>query len=161
MKRTGVYARRALNILVVSEDVKKRRFRAERDFGLVVGAVLLLLGAWWFYREKFPVVRPYFLAVGGALVLFGLVLPRALRWPNRAWMALAEALGYVMTRVVLALVYFLVVTPIGIVKRLTGWDPLSRRTGRSGKGGDGKGGGSYWRPYSGRQQDARHYEKMY
>jgi hypothetical protein len=134
--------------------VKKRRWRAERDFGVAVGGVLVLLGAWWLYRDKFAGVRPYFLGVGAALVLLGLVFPRALRWPNRAWMALAEVLGYVMTRVVLALVYFLIVTPIGVAKRLTGWDPLSRRAPRAG-------GGSYWRPYPERQQDPRHFEKMY
>ena len=132
--------------------MKKSRFRAERDFGLLVGAVLALLGAWWFYRDKFPTVRPWFLGAGAALIALGLLLPRSLRWPNRAWMALAEVLAFVMTRVVLAVVYFLIVTPIGVVKRLTGWDPLSRRGGR---------GGSYWRPYPERQKDPRHYEKMY
>lgn len=130
-----------------------RAFRAERDFGVVVGTVLALLGAWWLYRGKFPGVRPYFLGVGAALVALGLVFPRALVWPNRAWTGLAEALAFVMTRVVLALVYFLVVTPIGVIKRLTGWDPLSRRAPR--------GTGSYWKPYPERQQDTRHYEKMY
>lgn len=130
-----------------------RAYRAERDFGVAVGAVSALLGAWWLYRDKFPGVRPYFLGAGVALVLFGLAAPRALVWPNRAWMALAEALGFVTTRVVLALVYFLVVTPIGVCKRLTGWDPLSRRGPR--------GAGSYWRPYPARQHDPRHYEKMY
>jgi hypothetical protein len=130
-----------------------RRYRAERDFGVVVGAVLALLGAWWLYRGKFPGVRPYFVGAGALLVVLGLAFPRALHWPNRAWTALAEALAYVMTRVVLALVYFLVVTPIGVVKRLTGWDPLSRRAPREG--------GSYWKPYPERQQDTRHYEKMY
>jgi hypothetical protein len=44
------------------------------------------------------------------------------------------------------------VTPIGFVKRLFGWDPLSRRAPAS---------ESYWRPYSDRQKDARHYEKMF
>ena len=134
------------------QTATKRRFRAERDFGLAVGTVLLLLGAWWLWRGKFETVRAFFVGAGALLILLGLVAPRALRWPNRAWMALAEVLAYVMTRVVLALVYFLIVTPIGVAKRLTGWDPLGRR---------GKGGESYWRTYPERQQDPRHFEKMY
>jgi len=132
--------------------VKKRSHRAERDFGLVVGAVFALLGAWWLYRGKFAWVAPALMCVGAALVLFGLAFPRALVLPNRVWTALASALGYVMTRLILALVFFLIVTPIGVVKRLTGWDPLGRRTRR---------GESYWQTYPERQQDPRHFEKMY
>ena len=90
--------------------------------------------------------------LGAALVLLGAVFPRALIYPNKAWMKLAEALAFVMTRVILGIVFFFIVTPIGVTKRLFGWDPLHRRTGRS---------PSYWRPYSERQRDTRHYEKMY
>ncbi|MDQ3665012.1 MAG: SxtJ family membrane protein [Acidobacteriota bacterium] len=86
------------------------------------------------------------------LILLGLPFPRSLVYPNRAWMLLAEALGYVSTRIILGLVFFFLVTPIGVVKRLLGWDPLHRRAGS---------GSSYWRPYSDRQRDTRHYEKMY
>ena len=39
-------------------------------------------------------------------------------------MKLANGLSFVSTRVILALVFFLVITPLGVVKRLTGWDPL-------------------------------------
>jgi len=90
--------------------------------------------------------------LGAALVLLGAVFPRALIYPNKAWMKLAEALAFVMTRVILGIVFFFIVTPIGVTKRLFGWDPLHRRTGPS---------PSYWRPYSERQRDTRHYEKMY
>ncbi len=130
----------------------KRSFRIEREFGLIVGAVFLLLGTWWFYRGKFPDVSRALLLVGAALILLGTILPKALTYPNKAWMKLAEALAFVMTRVVLGIVFFLIVTPIGVVKRLFGWDPLYRRSGPS---------ESYWRPYSERQRDTRHYEKMY
>jgi hypothetical protein len=130
----------------------KRSFRIEREFGLVVGAVFVLLGAWWIYRGKFNGVAHIVLPLGSALILLGLVLPRALIYPNRAWMKLAEALSFVMTRVILGIVFFLIVTPIGVVKRLFGWDPLNRRGGRS---------PSYWKPYSDRQHDPRHYEKMF
>jgi len=90
--------------------------------------------------------------LGAALVLLALVFPRALMYPNKAWMKLAEALAFVMTRVILGIIFFFIVTPIGVTKRLFGWDPLYRRTGSS---------PSYWRPYSERQRNTRHYEKMY
>ena len=53
---------------------------------------------------------------------------------------------------VFAIVFFGVLTPIGLIKRAIGWDPLHRRAERS---------NSYWRPYSKRQLDPRHYEKMF
>ena len=132
--------------------MKKRSFRIEREFGLVVGAVFVLLGAWWIYRGKFTSVAYGVLPLGSALILLGLIWPRALVYPNKAWMKLAEALSFVMTRLILGIVFFLIVTPIGVVKRLLGWDPLNRRGGQS---------ASYWRPYSDRQRDPRHYEKMF
>jgi hypothetical protein len=131
---------------------RKRSWRVEREFGLVVGGVLTLLSSWWVYRGKFPELRQVTLPIGALLVLLGLLLPRALVWPNKAWMALAEVLSFVTTRIILAFVFFVIVTPIGFVKRLFGWDPLHRRAPAT---------DTYWRPYSERQRDPRHYEKMF
>lgn len=117
-----------------------------------MGAVFVLLSAWWIYRGKFTSAAYVLLPLGSALILLGLVFPKALIQPNRAWMKLAEVLAFIMTRLILGIVFFLIVTPIGVVKRLFGWDPLSRREGRS---------VTYWKPYSERQRDPRHYEKMY
>ena len=130
----------------------KKSIRAEREFGLIVGGVLVLLSFWWLYRGKFPVVSQITLPIGAVLVLLGLVFPQALVLPNRAWMAFAEVLSWVTTRIILAFVFFVIVTPIGMVKRLFGWDPLQRRAPAS---------DSYWKPYSERQRDPRHYEKMF
>jgi len=131
---------------------RKKSWRAEREFGLIVGGMLLLLSGWWVYRGKFHTVTQISLPVGIVLVALGVIIPRLLFYPNRAWMAFAEALSYVSTRIILGFVYFFVITPIGLIKRMTGWDPLNRRAPRS---------ESYWRDYSPRQRDSRHYEKMF
>jgi hypothetical protein len=132
--------------------MKKKSFRREREFGLVVGGVFVLLSGWWLYRGKFSNASHLTLPLGSLLILLGLLWPKALVWPNRGWMLLAEGLSFVTTRIILGVVFFLMITPIGVIKRLSGWDPLNRRSGRS---------ASYWRPYSERQHDPRHYEKMY
>jgi len=132
-----------------------RPLRVEREFGLLVGAILAALGAWWTYRDKFAGVRPWFLAAGLLLLALGALAPRLLRLPYRGWMRLAELLARVATTVILALVYFLVVTPIGLWKRLRGWDPLERRLAPQANGG------SYWRPYGGRRADPKHFDRMY
>jgi len=132
--------------------MSKKQFRVEREFGLIVGGIFVLMSCWWFYRGKFVTIREFTLPIGAILVVLGLVFPRALVLPNRAWMALAEVLSFISTRVILAVVYFVVLSPIGIIKRMSGWDPLHRRAPSS---------ESYWQPYSERQRDVRHYEKMY
>ena len=130
--------------------MKPRTFRAEREFGLLVGAVFSLLGLWWFYRGKFATAAYVFTITGTALVLLGAVFPRLLVIPRKLWMKLAEALAYVSSRIILAIIFFLVLTPIGLIKRAMGWDPLERRSGSR---------ESFWHPYPAR--DRRHYERMY
>lgn len=112
----------------------------------------MLFSLWWFYRGKFPHAARVTLPLGAVLILLGLLLPRSLVLLNKAWMALAEALAFVTTRVILAFVFFGIVTPIGLVKRMFGWDPLNRRAAHR---------ESYWKPYTERQRDPRHYEKMF
>ena len=129
----------------------RKSLRTEREFGFLVGGVLILLSAWWLYRGKFTSLAHVALPLGAALVILAALLPRALVLPSKAWMALAEALSFVTTRIVLAFVFFFVVTPIGFIKRF-GWDPLHRRAAP---------GYSYWQPYSERQRNPRHYEKMF
>ena len=130
--------------------MKPRTFRAEREFGLLVGAVFSLLGLWWFYRGKFATAAYVFTITGTVLVLLGAAFPRVLVIPRKLWMKLAEALAYVSSRIILAIIFFLVLTPIGVIKRAMGWDPLERRSASR---------ESFWGPYPAR--DRRHYEKMF
>ena len=132
--------------------MSKRSFRAEKEFGLIVGAILILLAGWWLYRGRFESATQVFFVVGSLLVVLALLWPRLLVLPNRAWMALATLLSYVTTPVILAFVFFFILTPIGLIKRTMGWDPLHRRAAA---------GDTYWHPYPKRQQNPRHYEKMY
>lgn len=134
------------------QKIKQPTFRAEREFGLLVGAVLILLGSWWLYRGHWLTVAKGFAGIGAVLVLFGALFPKALVFPNRAWMGLAKLISSVTTPIVLGLVYFLVFMPIGIVKRMSGWDPLRRRSPSA---------PSYWTPYNDRQRDPHHFEKMF
>lgn len=132
--------------------MQRRSYLIERNFGIVVGGVFAALGGWWLFRGKFHTVAPYVLGIGALLVVVGVTFPRALVIPNRLWMGLAEALSFVMTRVILGLIFFLVAMPIGLIRKMLGGDPLNRRRDAE---------ESYWRPYQTRQLDRRHYEKMY
>jgi hypothetical protein len=133
-----------------SSPVKPPTFRAEREFGLIVGGVLLALRLWWLYRGRFEIAGFILTLVGSALVVLGAFAPRLLVVPRKGWMKLAEVMAYVSSRIILAIVFFLVLTPIGLVKRAMGWDPLQRRAGSR---------DSFWQPYP--ERDRKHYEKMY
>ena len=127
-------------------------FWAEKQFGRGVGPILAAIGGWLTWRGGFTPVTSVVLGGGVLLLVLAIVSPRLLVWPNRGWMRLAEGLSFLSTRLVLGIVFFLAVTPIGTFKRLTGWDPLGRRRQPQ---------ESYWTPYPERVQDATHFEKMF
>jgi len=127
-------------------------FRAEREFGLLVGFMAILIGSWRLYRGHSEAVATGLLGAGSALAILGLLLPKALVLPNRWWMELAKWLSFITTPIILGIIFFLVVMPIGMVKKLFGWDPLRRRAPSA---------ISYWGPYNARQKDPHHFEKMF
>ncbi len=96
-----------------------------RRFGLTVGGVFLLLGcvSWWRAHEIAPRVM---WGLGAPLFVLGLVAPSLLAPVERGWMAMAEVLGRINTRLILTVLFFAVITPVGMVRR---WreDPLDRR----------------------------------
>ncbi len=95
-----------------------------RKFGLTVGTAFTLFGAisWWRGHELPPMVLAT-LAV--LLVIPALVAPRVLGPVQHYWMAFATVLGHVNTRIILTVLYYLVITPIGFVMRFRR-DPLNR-----------------------------------
>ena len=132
--------------------VLKSSFAQERQFGLIVGTVFTLLGGLWLYLGKLGFIAQGKLILGITLLVTGFVVPRALVLPRRGWMALAEFLFTLVSKVSLVLIYFLVFAPFGFIMRLRGWDPLQRRSVAA---------RSYWNDYSERQRNLHHYEKMY
>ena len=127
-------------------------FRAEREFGLLVGMMAILIGSRRLYQGRQGALATGLLGVGSALAILAIFFPRALVLPNRWWTALAKWLSLITTPIILGIIFFLVVMPIGMIKRLFGWDPLRRRAPSA---------VSYWTPYSARQKDTQHFEKMY
>ena len=98
--------------------------RALRRFGLQLGGFFVLFGAgsWWRGHAHRAFV---FWAIGATLVLVALVAPRALAGVERGWMRLGERLGQITAPIVLSVLYYLLVTPIGFVIRRFR-DPLDR-----------------------------------
>lgn len=96
-----------------------------RTFAWTVGAAFVALGALLAWRGR---VVPGAVAAGGGvlLALAGLAAPRRLAPVHRAWMALAMAMSRLTTPLLMAAVYFLVLTPIALARRLLGRNALVR-----------------------------------
>jgi hypothetical protein len=106
-----------------------------RRFALTVGAAFLALGAVLWSREH-PMGARILAGVGGTLVILGIAVPGKLGPLYRAWMGLALAISKVTTPIFMAVVFFLVITPISFVMRAVGKRPLRYNPAAS----------SYWRP---------------
>jgi hypothetical protein len=106
--------------------------RQLRHFGYLVGGIFGLIGLWpVVWRHQNP--RLWALAVAVVLVVPALVAPRILAPVYRVWMAAGEVLAWINTRILLGLVFYGIVTPIGLVMRLTGRDPMRRQLEPSGE----------------------------
>jgi hypothetical protein len=96
-----------------------------RQFGWLVGGIFLLLAVLpALTRHASP--RTWALVVGGALTVLGTLAPKGLGPVYRVWMAIGHVLGYVNTRLILALMFYGVFTPLGLLIRLFGRDPMNR-----------------------------------
>ena len=96
----------------------------------------------------------YLVAAGAVLIALGAVAPMLLSPLQRAWMSLAVVLGFIMSRVILSIIFFLVLTPIGVMGRLLGkqfldlsWAPGNKQ--------------SYWKKRSNPKIDPKTFEKQF
>ena len=85
-----------------------------RKFGLVVGPIFVLLAVW--IRWKHASIHAAFIfgGMGAFLLILGGFAPNALKNIYRVWMGFALAVGWIVSRVLLILLFYLVITPIGI-----------------------------------------------
>jgi len=105
-----------------------------RRFGLTVGGAFLLFAAiaWW---RGHPTTTTVLGSLGGALAVAGLVIPTLLGPVERAWMQLAHLMSKVTTPIVMGVMYLLVLTPIGLLRRTFGGNPMVHAPE----------GGTYWK----------------
>ena len=98
-----------------------------RNFGLTTGAIAAVLFGLllpWIFGHGFP-RWPWI--VGGILAAWALLAPATLRPVYRAWMAVGHVLGWINTRIILGLVFYLVMLPAGGMMRIFRKDPMARR----------------------------------
>lgn len=97
-----------------------------KQFGLTLGIILFVFGVIHFFKGRAIWYIPFFL-ISVLSICAALVMPVSLKKPYSVFMKIAHALGWFNTRVILIAVYFFLLTPIALIIRMLGKDPLNRK----------------------------------
>ena len=134
------------------EEIKNIPYskRDIRSFGITMGIILFIISGLLMYynKEIYQVIGIIALTFVG----LGLILPAVLKPLYFVWMTFAAILGWVMTRVILSLVFYLIITPIGLLTRLIGEDFLALKKTDS---------DSYWNYRDSAEELNQDYEKQF
>ena len=104
---------------------RTRKRGSSRSFGFAFAALFALLGLFPLLRHREPGL--WWLGAAVAVGVAALFYPRILDAPNRLWLVIGERLSLVTSTILVVVIYFVVVTPMGIFARLRGKDSLKTR----------------------------------
>lgn len=136
-------------IIEINKDPSPRDLRW---FGLVVFAFCGVIGGLMWWRLGAPLAARAVWIVGACLATLFYAIPPLRRPMFVGWMYAAFPIGWVVSHVVLAIVYYLVITPIGLVMRIVGRDPMHRRPDPRAK--------TYWREHDPHTSQGRYFRQF-
>ena len=102
-----------------------------REFGIIIGFLIpLIIGG------IIPFLRGYLFAYwtlypGTLLIILGIIKPEFLFVPYIVWMKIGDLLGWINSRIILGLVYFIVLIPIALLMKNFGYDPLRNKKSKN------------------------------
>ena len=103
----------------------KIKMSSNRNFGLVFFVVFLILGFWPIINGG--EIRIWLVTVSLIFLVLGMMKSKLLTPLNKLWFKFGMILGAIVAPVVMGAVFFLVVTPIGIVMRIMGKDLINKK----------------------------------
>ena len=95
-----------------------------RKFGLVIAIALGVIGSFVYVKFGNLDVGGWFWGIGLLFLILGFILPTVLRPVYRIWMLFAYFIGGIVSRVILTVLFYVVLTPTGLVLKLFGKDVL-------------------------------------
>lgn len=126
-------------------DVSKKSLR---KFGIVIGIILITIVIIFLWNSVSWKVL--LLTLGGILLLNGIFIPNSLKDIYKIWMGFAFALGWVVSRIILTILFVFILTPIGLLAKIFGKEFIDLNFNKKNN--------SYWIPKKDSPVD---YEKMY
>ena len=133
--------------LIESADPSRRQLVS---FGFTIGGALVVLAAIRAWRRGIDETVIAVVIVAALFALSALTAPNALSAVYRWWMRLAEILGWINTRIILLVIFYLVVTPLGLIMRAIRKSPLDQGERDS-----------YWTEAPQSSYGDKHYEKQF
>jgi hypothetical protein len=121
-------------------------------FGFLWLAALSAIGCTLLARPGLHLVAILIFVAAAVVPAIGWPLPRFMRWVYLGTVYLTLPIGYVVSHLLLAIAYYLVLTPTGLLMRVFGYDPMHRRFDRDAE--------SYWVPRE-RDEDAKSYFRQF
>tara|TARA_B100002052_G_C15417914_1_gene391439 strand:- start:13 stop:426 length:414 start_codon:yes stop_codon:yes gene_type:complete len=122
-----------------------------RSFGITFSIISLIIASFLYFSNALELFK-IFTYIGLVFIVLGYIIPIALKPLYFVWMIIAIVLGWVMTRVILSIVFYLVITPIGIITRILGEDFLSLKNSET---------KSYWNNRDSIIENNQDYEKQF
>ena len=121
-----------------------------KSFGITMGIILFIISGLLIYynKESYQLIA----IIASSFIGLGLIIPVILKPFYFVWMTFAAILGWVMTRVILSLVFYLIITPISLLTRLLGEDFLALKNTES---------DSYWNYRDILEELNQNYEKQF
>ena len=138
---------------MILEEIKRIKSDRKdlRNFGITMGIALGVIGGLLLWRDK----PSYFYCVIAAVafLLSGFVFPAVLKPFQKVWMTISILMGWFMTRVILIILFYGILTPIGLIGRLCGKDFLDIKLNKKAP--------SYWVPRDKQEYDKKSYEQQF
>ena len=121
-----------------------------KNFGITIGIILFIISGLLIYygKEAYQLIA----IIASTFIGLGFIAPIILKPIYFVWMTFAAILGWVMTRLILSLVFYFILTPIGLLTRLLGEDFLALKKSKS---------VSYWNHRDSKIELNQDYEKQF
>jgi len=123
------------------------------EFAIIIGIVTALYGAVLTYKYAHVADAVAYTGVGLIIVAVGKAMPQLLFIPWKAWMTLAQCLGFIMTYIVLTLCWFAILVPTALMMRLFGIKVMDTQYGSNAL--------TYWKPRDARRNDPKFLERQF
>ena len=111
----------------MKKQTTEQNIKELRKFGITTGIIVALLFGLilpWVFSKPIP-KWPW--AISSVLIVWALIAPGTLNIVYKTWMRIGLTLGWINTKIILGIVFYLVFTPMGILMRIFRKDPMRRK----------------------------------
>jgi len=122
-----------------------------RKFGFALSTVIFVMGIIFSFKHRSVYIWPFLLSA--IFFITSIIFPLCLKPIHWILMRISFAIGWVNTKILLFVIFYLIVTPLGLIMRLFGKDLLNQRIDR--------GSPSYWIKREETPFDKSHYERLF